>query len=156
MKKEFIVQEIEIHYKRPKLSNMVQIKTSEDAEVLFRSFANEDRIDHKEFFWVLLVSRTNHVVAISEISVGNTAETYVNIKEIFQLALKTNASGVILGHNHPSGNLRPSESDISLTRNIANVGNLLGVTVLDHLILTSEGCVSFVDECMLMAEKKLP
>lgn len=137
--------EIEIHYKRPVFDSGQKVSSSDDSEKILRSFIDARRIDYKEFFWVLLLTNANQVVGISEISVGNTTGVSVNIKEIYQLALLANAPAIIVAHNHPSGKLSPSESDKRLTKKLSEASKLLDITLLDHLILTSEGFVSFSD-----------
>ena len=137
--------EVEIHYKRPIFNSDNKVASSEDSERFFRSFIDEKRIDYKEFFWVMLLTNANQIIGISEISVGNTTGVSVNVKEIYQLALLKNASAIIVAHNHPSGKLSPSESDKKLTKKLTDASKLLDITLLDHLILTSEGFVSFSD-----------
>lgn len=137
--------EVEIHYKRPIFNSNNKVASSEDSERFFRSFIDEKRIDYKEFFWVMLLTNANQIIGISEISVGNTTGVSVNVKEIYQLALLKNASAIIVAHNHPSGKLSPSESDKKLTKKLTGASQLLDITLLDHLILTSEGFVSFSD-----------
>lgn len=137
--------EIEIHYKRPIFNSHNKVSSSEDSERFFRSFIDEKRIDYKEFFWVMLLTNANQIIGISEIAVGNTTGVSINIKEIYQLALLANATAIIVAHNHPSGKLVPSEADRKLTRKLTDASKLLDITLLDHLILTSEGFVSFSD-----------
>ncbi len=149
MKKLSIVQEIQIHYLRPKVEEMEKVCSAREAEPLFRKFSDPNRLDYKEFFWVMLISRANQVLGIAEISVGGTSETVVNNKEIFQLALKTNSSQIILCHNHPSGKLEPSSQDIQLTASLRTFGKMIGVAIIDHIILTTEGYYSFADNGLL-------
>lgn len=146
MKTDNTIREIAITYSRPPLKKMAKVTCSKDAEAVFRNVADSDRIDYKEFFWVMVMSRSNHVLGVSQIGVGTTSGTEVNVKEVFQLALKTNASGILLCHNHPSGNLTPSQADIQITTKIQSGCKLFDVTLLDHLIITSEGYYSFQDE----------
>lgn len=145
MKKQFAVQEIQIHYSRPKITSMRKVEKSTEVADLFKLFADSTRIDYKEFFWVMLLSSSQHVLGISEISVGGTSETVVNTKEIFQLALKANASKVILCHNHPSGKLEPSSQDISISSKLHTFGNMIGISIIDHIIITKEGYYSLAD-----------
>ena len=98
---------------------------------------------------MLLLNRANKVLGIVEISKGGTAGTVVDPKIVFAAAIKTNCSAIILAHNHPSGNLRPSDQDIRLTRKLKECGNLLEINVWDHLIITREGYLSFADEGLL-------
>lgn len=138
--------EIEVIYKRPPISSMRSVKCKEDMEIIFRKIITEEKMDLKEFFIVALLNRNNFVLGVSKISMGSTNGTCVNTKEILQLAIKTNSSSIILGHNHPSGNLQPSSADISLTKRIKELCGLCDIALLDHIILTSEGSNSFIDE----------
>jgi DNA repair protein RadC len=106
-------------------------------------------MDHIEEFMVLCLNRANKVLGWARVSSGGLAGTVADPKLIFQIALKSNASSIILGHNHPSGNPKPSEADISLTNKMKRIGDLLTLAVLDHLILTSEGYHSFANEGLL-------
>lgn len=147
------VYEVEIIYKRPLLNEMQQVTNSFTVEKLFREIVDPNRIDLKEFFFVMLLSSSNHVLGISQIGVGATKGTVVNIKEVFQLALRTNASGIILAHNHPSGGLKPSKADEEMTQRIQRIGELMEIKLFDHLILSSEGYFSFTDEGLIEAGK---
>lgn len=138
--------EIEVVYKRPLVSEMWKIKSNEDIVYVFRKLISDDKIDFKEFFMVAFLNRNNHVLGVSTISMGSTHASFVNVKEILILAIKTNSSGIILCHNHPSGSLVPSESDIAITKKIKEVCGFCDITLLDHVILTSEGYKSFIDE----------
>ncbi|WP_163324853.1 JAB domain-containing protein [Draconibacterium mangrovi] len=103
-------------------------------------------LDYRERFAVLLLSRSLKILGLSWISTGGVSGTVVDAKLIFQLVLKANASSIILLHNHPSGELRTSEADRSITRKIKEGAKLLDVEVPDHIIMTSEGYYSFADE----------
>ena len=102
--------------------------------------------EHREYFYIILMNRANKVLGISQISVGGISGTVVDPKLVFQAALKANASSIILGHNHPSGELIPSDADNALTRKLADVGTLLDLPVLDHLIMNGETYYSYKDE----------
>ncbi len=102
-----------------------------------------------EEFWVLLLNRANHVLRVEKISQGGVAGTVADPKLIFRAALDHLASAIILAHNHPSGNRRPSQADIALTRKLREAGTLLDLPILDHLIFTDDGYYSFADEGML-------
>ena len=106
-------------------------------------------MERVEEFMVLCLNRANRVLGYARISSGGISGTIADPKIIFQVALKSNASSIILAHNHPSGNKQPSEADIRLTRKMKDAGVLLDLPVLDHLILTSEGYHSFADEGLL-------
>lgn len=145
-KEEQIVHEVVIHYKRPVLKSMKKVCKSEEAQEAFRSFANTEMLDLKEFFWVMFLTPFNSVLAITELSKGGTMGTVVNIKEILQLAIKLNCTNIIICHNHPSGNLSFSETDIRLTKKIKEALDAFDMTLLDHIIITSEGYASYSDE----------
>ena len=138
--------EVEIHYKRPLFSEMKYIKCAEDVNQLIRTFIDAKRIDYKEFFWVILLNYANKVLGISEISIGSSSAVTVDVKEICQLALLTSSLAVAVVHNHPSGKLKPSEADKRITKKIKKVLDLFGISLLDHLIITSETFLSFADE----------
>jgi DNA repair protein RadC len=104
---------------------------------------------HHEAFWVLLLNRANRVIKKSQISQGGVAGTVADPKIIFKLALSELASGIILAHNHPSGNLTASQADIELTKKLKDAGKLLEIQVLDHLIVAGQKYFSFADEGIL-------
>lgn len=145
----FNVQEIEITYrnqvppsKRPKISS-----TRSAVEVLRPFF--ENYIEHKEAFFIVLLNNANRVLGVSRISEGGQTGTFVDVRVIFQTALKANAVSIILAHNHPSGTLKPSQEDMRLTKKIVAAGEVLNIKILDHLILTSESYFSFAEEFLL-------
>jgi DNA repair protein RadC len=148
--KEFQVAEIQLTYRsNVKPSMRPKISTSRDAfEVLKRSW-DTDKLEFVEQFKVLLTNRANKVLGIFEVSTGGITGTVADPKLIFVAALKSGACGLVLSHNHPSGNLQPSQADIELTKRIKEGGKLLDIQLLDHLIITSEGYCSFTDEGIL-------
>ena len=97
----------------------------------------------------MLLNRANKVIGLVDISVGGFAGTIADPKVIFGAALKAGASSLILAHNHPSGNLKPSKADISLTHKLISAGSFLDISVFDHIIITAEGYLSFADECLI-------
>ncbi|MCJ8210312.1 DNA repair protein RadC [Mucilaginibacter sp. RS28] len=105
-------------------------------------------INHEEF-WILLLSRSNKVIARELISKGGLSGTVADPKIIFGLALQHQASGIVLCHNHPSGNLKPSQQDIDLTKKLYQAGKILDIKIIDHLILTDDAYLSFADEGLL-------
>lgn len=106
-------------------------------------------IQHREAFLILLLNRANKVLGFSTISTGGLSGTVADPKLIFQIALKSNANSIILLHNHPSGNTKPSDADIKLTKKIKNAGEMLDLPVLDHVIISSDGYYSFADDGVL-------
>lgn len=105
-------------------------------------------LNHEEF-WILLLSRSNKVIAKELISKGGLSGTVADPKVIFSIALQHQASSIILAHNHPSGNLKPSQQDIDLTKKLYQAGKILDIIVFDHLIITDDGFLSFADEGLL-------
>lgn len=105
-------------------------------------------LPHEEF-WIILLNRANRVIRKYQVSQGGVAGTVADPKIIFKVAIAELASGIILAHNHPSGNLTASQADIELTKKIKEAGKLLEIQVLDHLIVAGQKYFSFADEGML-------
>ncbi|WP_236974434.1 RadC family protein [Membranihabitans maritimus] len=120
-----------------------QVKSSKDAYQYIKTYVED--LNHEEF-WILLLNRSNKIIDQILISKGGVSGTIVDPKLVFKPALQKSASGIILTHNHPSGNLNPSKDDIRLTHKIKVAGKYLELEVLDHLIVTSTGYYSFADE----------
>ena len=123
-----------------------KITTSKDAFDLFQPLLGDL---HHEEFWILFLNRANMIIGKQQISFGGMAGTVADPKIIFKAALDNKASSIILCHNHPSGNIKPSEADIRLTKNLAEAGKVLEISVLDHLIVTQNSFYSFADEGMM-------
>lgn len=102
-------------------------------------------LPHEEF-WVLFLNNSNKVISKSQLSKGGITGTVVDARLVFKLALENGATGLILCHNHPSGNLNPSDADMQITKKMKTAGEILDVKVLDHLIITETKYYSFVDE----------
>lgn len=102
--------------------------------------------DSKESFYIILLDRANNVKSYHLISTGGVSGTVVDPKLVFQKALEDRASGMVLIHNHPSGNTRPSENDLKLTKKIVEASKLLEIVVLDHIILAGSDYYSFANE----------
>lgn len=125
------------------------IRSSEDSFKLFLSSWSKELIELQEEFKLLLLNRNNNVLGIYNCSKGGTSGTIVDMKLVFVVAIKCSASSIIVAHNHPSGNLKPSQADIRLTKKLKEAGDFLDIKVLDHLIISKEGFYSFADEgCM--------
>lgn len=134
--------------KTPSNFEKVKIISSNDAFKVIKQFYFDD-IDIFESFFILCLNRNNQTIAYAKISQGGVAGTVVDIKLIAKYAIDCLASGVILAHNHPSGNLKPSNEDLAITKRIKEGLKILDISVLDHLILTSQGYLSFGDEGIL-------
>ena len=145
------VAEIELVYKsKVKASDRPKVVTSSDAYQLFKQSWDDNKIEFIEQFKVLFLNRANKVLGIYEVSTGGMTATVVDPKIVFIAALKSGACNIILCHNHPSGNLKPSNTDEQLTQKIKEVGKYLDLPVIDHLIISSENeYYSFADEGLL-------
>jgi len=146
----FMVSEIKVSYQpKFKACERPKVKSSKDAyNILFNNW-DQGRIEMSEQFYILLLNRANRVIGITGISSGGFSGSMVDPKLIFGIALKSCASGIILCHNHPSSNLKPSQSDLTLTRRLVEAGKILDLQVLDHIILTKWGYFSFGDEGLM-------
>lgn len=113
-----------------------QIRSADEAAAIIREFIG--RAD-RELFVVLLLSTKHYVNAIHCVSVGTLDASIVHPREVFKPAILANASAVLLGHNHPSGDTMPSPEDIAVTRRIMDAGNILGIDVLDHIVIGDRG-----------------
>jgi DNA repair protein RadC len=134
------VSEVKLIYKNHiKPSDRIFIKEPDDAFRAFWDTWDLEVIEHIEEMKMLLLNRSNHVLGVVSISRGGTSGTVIDIKLILQYALKANAHGIILAHNHPSGNLKPSEADIKITERVKEACKVVELTFLDHLIVTPDG-----------------
>ncbi len=145
----FQVSEIKVSYTdKVKASERAQVASSKDAAKILNPVF-KDCMQHHEEFYVMLLNRSNKVLGISCISKGGIAGTVVDVKIILQTALKTNASGLIMMHNHPGGNLKASAEDIKITEKLKNACKILDLSLLDHIIITDEGYLSFADDGLI-------
>lgn len=115
----------------------MEIKGPEDAFQLLRK-----RFEHgeaREFFVAILLSARNTVIGVETVSVGSLNASIVHPREVFSPAVRQSAASILLAHNHPSGNPEPSDDDLALTRRLVQVGELLGIPVLDHLVVVGSG-----------------
>ena len=148
--KKYQVAEIQLTYKsNVKPSLRPRIECSRDAYNVFVESWDDTKLELVEQFKVMLMNRANKVLGIFEVSTGGTSGTVADPKLIFAVAIKSGACGMILAHNHPSGNLQPSQADRELTRKLKDGGTLLEIQVLDHVVLTAEGYYSFADEGLI-------
>lgn len=123
-----------------------KIKSSQDVfDILYAELSDKNY----EEFWILLLDRANQVIGKENISEGGMSGTVADPKKIYKIALDNNASSIIIAHNHPSNNLKPSTNDIELTKKIAHAGKVLDISVLDHLIIGNDKYFSFADESLI-------
>lgn len=145
-----IVSEIELVYKsRIKASERPQIKSSKEAYDLLKSTWDQGKIEYFEQFKILFLNHSLKVLGLYEMSSGGITGTIVDLRMIFSAALKANATSIMIAHNHPSGNTRPSDADRYMTNKIRQAGELLDIKLMDHLIITSESYYSFTEDGVL-------
>lgn len=154
---KFTLNEIDIVYKPMRdMDKRPQITCSGDAYDVFRENWDDMKIGIVEQFKVLMLNRANKVLGVHTHSTGGQTGTVVDRKLIFAMALKAGACSVIFAHNHPSGNLQPSEQDKNLQCKLEEGGKILDIVVLDHIILsgTGNGYYSMADDSV-HEERKL-
>ena len=145
------VDEVSLIYKTKTPPNQRRkISGSRDAYDAFMGSWNMDTLELHEEFKVMLLNRSNKVLGVILISKGGISGTVVDIRQILQAALKSNASSIICAHNHPSGNKQPSEADQKITQKVASAGKLMDIQLLDHLVLVpGNEYFSFSDEGLI-------
>jgi DNA repair protein RadC len=123
-----------------------KISSSKDACLIFQPLLCD--LPHEQF-WVILLNRANHVLDTLMISSGGIAGTVIDTRMVLKPAIEQLCSGIILCHNHPSGNRMPSDADIRITRKIKEASALLDISLLDHLIIAGQEYYSFADEGLI-------
>ena len=149
-KEIFRVAEVQLSYKPHfRAQERPQISTSEQAYKVLIENWDMNLINYIEQAKMILLNRNNRVLGIVNLSTGGSASTVMDSRILFTIALKATATSIILCHNHPSGNLRPSGEDIKMTEMIKQAGKILGIDVHDHLIISESGYFSMAEEgCM--------
>ena len=145
LKAMYQISEIKISYS-PRVKNIDREKISSSQQVYNLVLSDWDEINIRETMKVLFLNRANKVIGIYELSKGGITGTVVDIRLLFAAVLKSLSCSIILLHNHPSGNLKPSEADIHITNKIKDAGKLLDIQILDHLIITEDEYFSFTDQ----------
>jgi DNA repair protein RadC len=143
-----IIAALELGRRRKELDpeEKPRVASSKDGFEILKSHLLD--LPHEEF-WILLLNRANRVMRKVQISQGGVAGTVADPKIIFKCALEELASGIIIAHNHPSGNLNASQADIDLTKKVKEGAKLLEIQLLDHLIIAGQKYFSFADEGLL-------
>ncbi len=139
------IREIKLSYSKNGIE-YIKITDSNSAYNVLLENWDADTIQLQEEFKVLLLNRANHVLGIYNLSKGGVSGTIVDIKLLLAATIKANASGIIIAHNHPSGNLKPSTNDVQLTKKIKDATKLCDISLLDHLIICNHAYYSFSDE----------
>jgi DNA repair protein RadC len=140
------ISEIQLVYK-PSISNKPIINSPLDGYNVFIDFYPKDTLHLQEHFFVAYLNRFNRVLGVLHLSSGGITGTIADIRLIFGTALKAAASSILISHNHPSGQLKPSDRDRDVTKKIRDAGDMLDIKLLDHIIVGHEGhYLSFSDE----------
>lgn len=137
------ISEYSLKYTKSKIQK-TKVTTSESASNVIRKFYFDD-INIYESFFILLLDRANNTAGFAKISQGGTAGTVVDIKIIAKYAVESLSSSVIICHNHPSGNIKPSEADINITKRVKDALLLFDIKLTDHIILSENDYYSFAD-----------
>jgi len=132
--------------KQSEVEYVPQIRSSKDVSDIFQPLLSD--LLHEEF-WILYLNRSNKVIGKMKLSQGGISGTVTDVRIVMKKAIECLASGIIVCHNHPSGNLNPSESDSKITQKIKEAGNLMDIQLLDHLIISDKDYYSFADNGML-------
>lgn len=135
MNTDCIVSEVQLKYKPQPLTESIH-GAKELHDFLLKRVFDEETIGYKESFKVLLLNQANKIIGYTTISDGGLTSTVVDVRVVMQTALVTNATSIILAHNHPSGNTYPSGQDDSLTKKIKTACELMDIRLLDHIIVT--------------------
>lgn len=122
------------------------ISKSHDAYLLLKHHLSDLRTEE---FWAVFLNQSNKVIHIAQLTQGGINQSIVDVRILFKTALDHFSTGIIISHNHPSGNLKPSKEDIDITKKIKEAGNMLNIQLLDHLIITQNAYLSFADEGLL-------
>ncbi|MFP3598435.1 JAB domain-containing protein [Chryseobacterium sp. SIMBA_029] len=142
------VSEIQVSYKPNKMVSS-KITTSFDAVQIIRKFWNEDTIEMQEEVKVILLNNSNFVLGIYNLSKGGITSSLVDVRLVLSVALKCLAPGIILIHNHPSGNLKPSSTDLNIVKKLNESCKLMDITLFDSIIITKESYMSFAHDGLL-------
>jgi len=141
-----LIGEVQLSYSKTQETKVRKIKSSEDIVAFIREIFPVEQINHREYAYAIFLDRANQILGYFMISSGGISGTIIDPKLVFQSALLSNSSSIILFHNHPSGNINPSESDVAITIKIAKAGRFLDINLLDHIIITENEYYSFADD----------
>jgi DNA repair protein RadC len=129
-----------------KKSQLIEVKDTDKAAQVCRMCFDDGKIDWIEEFIVIALNRANKVIGFYKVSSGGISGTIADTRVIFQFALLSNATSIIISHNHPSGSLTPSKADIDITIKIREAGKIFDIQLLDHIIITDEGYISLLEK----------
>ncbi|KIA83507.1 hypothetical protein OA84_08330 [Kaistella solincola] len=143
-----IVAALEIGRRRAaqEVPEKIQITNSQETYKILAPFLADLQTEE---FWAIFLNQNNRIIGKSRLSSGGINQSVVDIRILFKTALEHFATGLVVAHNHPSGNLKPSQEDLKITKQIAEAGKILNIQLLDHLILAQNSYLSFADENLL-------
>lgn len=146
-KKSSNLAEVALRYKtKVPVSEMPRITKSADAFDVLSKIYDPNTVQHHEQAVVLLLNTANRVLGWTKFSVGGISSAVIDVRIVFQYAIKANAVGIILSHNHPSGQVKPSIQDQLITKKIAEAGQILDIKLLDHIVYSETEYYSFADQ----------
>lgn len=143
-----IVAALELGRRRKEFEKIENPKILSSKDAYHHLKADFEDLVHEEF-WLILLNRRNEIIKKHFLSKGGQGATIVDPKMVFSAALEHNAASIILAHNHPSGNLKPSEADLKITKRLVEAGHLLDISIYDHLIITNQDFLSMADQGFL-------
>jgi len=147
---ELQAAEVKVTYRsKIKASQRPQLSTSKEVYELLMKVYDPDTIELKESFYVLLLNASNKLLGVHCLAIGGVTGVIADVKLILQVAILTNATGIIICHNHPSGNTESSVQDRKLTTTVKQACDIMNIRLLDHLIVTPESYYSFTDEGLI-------
>ena len=148
MKQNTEVAELLVSYS-PHVVSAQKISNSRETYSLITNYWNLDTIEMLEEVKVILLNKANKVLGIFDLSKGGICSSIIDVKIVLSIALKTLASGIIIIHNHPSGDLSPSKADIDITEKLKSVCKIMDIMLLDHVIISQQDYYSFADDGLL-------
>lgn len=123
-----------------------KINSAKDSYIVFSQYLSDLRTEE---FWAIFLNQKNNILYKTQISKGGITGTMVDVRVLFRTAIEHLATSIVVAHNHPSGNLNPSDADLKITRDIKNAGQILNIKLLDHLIIGENSFLSFAEEGLL-------
>lgn len=145
-----VVGEVQLSYAKRKEISFPKISHSKDIEEFIRTIFPVELMNYREYVYAIFLDRANTILGYFMISAGGISATIIDQRVVFQAALLSNASSLVVFHNHPSSNLTPSKADIHITQKLAEAGRLLDIPLLDHIIITEESYYSFADNDQIL------
>jgi DNA repair protein RadC len=144
-----LAPEVKLRILRGKKVNTIKIKSAKDSIDILRKYITPAKVQTQEFMVAMYLNNNNNVLAVYQFGMGGFTGTVMDIRLLMAAALKLGAVAIILCHNHPSGNLTPSQADKDITREVVKVANIHHIKLLDHIILTKESYFSFAEQGIL-------